>query len=480
MKLERLKKLLGSQVSVKSSEIKGLAYDSRSVKVGFVFFALPGASSDGHDYINDAIDAGAIAIVSERDIDCGLPVFVVLSSKKALALASHHFYHESSNKIKMVGVTGTNGKTTVTHLIHHVYELLEVKSGLIGTNRYVVPDAPKVTNTTPISHDLNAMLASSFDSGIRHVIMEVSSHGIKENRVDHIDFDAFVFTNLTEDHLDYHPNFDDYMWTKMRPFIALAARADAIINIDDAHGRYFCDVTKAKITTFGLSIHADFRAINIIQQIDSTTFDLFYKNQFVANVETNMFGTYNVYNVLATIAYFYTEGYQPKRLAKLFAQLPQTSGRFETFKTTTGIYVVVDYAHTPDAIRHVLKSLSTVAPRSVLTVVGAGGDRDASKRAGMGKYALAHSTHVVFTSDNPRSEDPQAIIYDMLKGSVKTNYSICIDRERAIEKALKMAKPKDVVILLGKGHEQTQTIKGETRAFCDKKVAHYWVEKLGI
>jgi len=267
------------------------------------------------------------------------------------------------------------------------------------------------------------------------------------------------------------------MWTKMRPFIALSADKTAIINLDDENGPYYCSVTIAKTLTYGLEKSADFNARNIKQNIDSTEFDLYYKGNFSCRTTIPFFGIYNVYNTLATIAYFVSEGYSPKRIAMLLKDLPPIEGRFDTFKTDSGIYVVVDYAHTPDAIKNVLKSLTAVAKGDVISVLGAGGDRDRGKRAPMGKNALAYSKHVIFTSDNPRGEEPHNIIYDMLKGSVKQNYTLCIDREIAIEKALRMAKPNDIVILLGKGHEKKQTIKGKTMPFCDKTVAQYLIQK---
>jgi UDP-N-acetylmuramoyl-L-alanyl-D-glutamate--2,6-diaminopimelate ligase len=263
----------------------------------------------------------------------------------------------------------------------------------------------------------------------------------------------------------------------MRPFIALSADKTAIINIDDKNGLYYCDVTIAKTLTYGLQESADFSARNIKQSIEFTEFDLYYKGIFSCKTVIPYFGIYNVYNMLAAIAYFVSKGYSPKRITILLKDLPPIAGRFDTFKTDSGIYVVVDYAHTPDAIENVLKSLSTVAKGDIISVLGAGGDRDRSKRAPMGKNAMAYSKHVILTSDNPRSEEPHSIIYDMLKGSVKQNYSLCIDREMAIKKALKMAKPNDIVIILGKGHEKTQTIKGKTTAFCDKTVAQYIIQK---
>ena len=479
MKLEEVKKLLNSNVHVTSQKVKGLAFDSREIHPGFIFFAIRGTTQDGHDYIEQAIEQGAIMIVTERMVKTkdSIPVVVVPNVKKALALISHRFLNKPSKKLNMVGVTGTNGKTTVTHLIHYMYQALEIPNGLIGTNSYKIPGAGKVTNTTPMSLVLNKMLAATYENDTKNVIMEVSSHGIKENRVDHIDFDTFIFTNLSEDHLDYHKNMDDYMWTKMRPFIALPAHKTAIINIDDENGPYYCDVTIAKTLTYGLQASADFSARNINQKIDTTEFDLYHKGEFSCKTVIPYFGIYNVYNTLAAIAYFVSEGYNPERVSLLLKDLPRVEGRFDTFKTTSGIYVVIDYAHTPDAVENVLKSLAAVAKGDVISVLGAGGDRDRSKRAPMGKNALAYSKHVIFTSDNPRSEEPHSIIYDMLGGSVKQNYTLCIDREIAIEKALRMAKPNDVVILLGKGHEKIQIIKGKTNPFCDKTVAQYIIQK---
>ena len=479
MKLEDVKKLLDMNMKVPALKVEGLAYDSREIRPGFIFFAINGMIHDGHDYIDHAVSQGAIMAICERKVEtkASIPVYSVPNVKKALALISHHFFNKPSESLHMVGVTGTNGKTTVTHLIYYIYQALKIDCGLIGTNAYKVPVAEKVVNTTPMSLVLNKMLASTYENDVKNVIMEVSSHGIKESRIEHINFDIFIFTNLSPDHLDYHKNMDDYMWTKMRPFIALSAAKTAIVNIDNEYSSYLCDVTIAKTLTYGLQAAADFSARNIQQDIEFTEFDLYYKGRFLCRITTLYFGIYNVYNTLAAIAYFASVGYNPKDISILLKQAPAIDGRFDTFKTNSGVYVVVDYAHTPDAVANVLKSLSAVAKGDIISVLGAGGDRDRKKRPIMGKNALAYSKHVVFTSDNPRYEEPFSIIYDMLGGNVRQNYTLCIDREIAIEKALKMAKPGDVVIILGKGHEKTQSIKGKTTVFCDKTVAKYIIQK---
>ena len=480
MRLEEIKKLLDCQLDANDVEIKGLAYDSRKVEAGFIFFAIKGETYDGHDYVEMAIKKGAVAVVGEDDLSLSVAYLMVHNAKKALARVSHYFHDKPSNEIKVVGVTGTNGKTSVTHLIHYIYNHLGVKNGLIGTNSWDVGVKKKAVNTTPMSLDLNEMLRLGIENGREFVIMEVSSHGIKENRVDLIDFDSFIYTNLSEDHLDYHKNFDDYMFTKMRPFMWFSTYDTskcAIINIDDEFGSYFVNVTNGRVLTYGLGIDADFQARNIVYGLDRTAFDLHLRGKFVCHVESPMFGKYNVYNVLAVFAYFYYDGWNCEKIALIIKGLPTVTGRFEKFTTKTGVNVIIDYAHTPDSIYQILTSLNVVARGDIITIVGAGGDRDKTKRPLMGKHALALSTHVYFTSDNPRSENPQNIIYDMIFGNIKTNYTIVIDRKDAIEKALKQANPGDLVVILGKGHEKTQTIGEVAYPFSDVDIAKQLVKE---
>ena len=483
MELIEMSKLLDRTFNGENKKILNIAYDSRQVVEGSVFFAIKGEEFDGHQYIKDAVERGAIAIVGEEEYELSIPYFRIFSAKKALALISNYFYDEPSKKLHMIGVTGTNGKTTITYLVQHVFDGLDIKSGLIGTNGWCVGLKRKATHTTPMSVDLNELLDQGVKYEIPYVVMEVSSHGIKENRVDQIDFDRFIFTNITEEHLDYHKTFEDYLFTKMRPFVQFNDYNQdkvAIINCDDDNGDYFINVTNGRMLTYGYQEKADFCAKDIDYYLDRTEFSLYVKGDFIIRMTIPLFGKYNVYNILAVLAYFYSIGYHPKEIVPILETVSGIEGRFETIKTETGVTIVIDYAHNPDAILQVLTALNVVSKGDIYTVVGAGGHRDKLKRKVMGKHAVTLSDHVIFTSDNPRDEDPMDIINDMLSDTDKKNYSIVIDRAKAIETALQEAKPNDYVVVLGKGHEKTQNINGKIIPFSDKIVVEEVIRKRGI
>ncbi|MCL1949292.1 MAG: UDP-N-acetylmuramoyl-L-alanyl-D-glutamate--2,6-diaminopimelate ligase [Turicibacter sp.] len=483
MNLSQLSQILDQPFKGADIDIAKLAYDSRKVGPGTVFFAIKGEDHDGHRYVGDAIANGAIAIVGEDAIFSEVPYFRVPSAKKALARLSDAFYGRPSKKLHLVGVTGTNGKTTITYLIRHVYLELGLTSGLIGTNEWDVVTPRPATHTTPMGLELNEMLLEGFERGVSHVAMEVSSHGIKENRVDQIDFDRFIFTNITSDHMDYHPSFEDYLFTKMRPFAQFndyGTDKAAIINYDDPYGAYFLSACNSRTLTYGLNELADFCAREIIMGMESTSFSLYVKGRFVGEVAYPLFGKYNIYNVLAVLGYFYSLGYDLMLLIPIIGKIPIVDGRSEVLETAGNRHIIIDYAHNPGAVREVLTSLKQVAGGKIITVIGAGGHRDKGKRAVMGAYALELSSHVVFTSDNPRDEDPLDIIRDLASGSALKNYDIVLDRAEAIERALMLAQNGDYVAILGKGHEKTQNINGKIIPFSDKIVVEEVIRKRGI
>ena len=483
MKLSELSRILDQPFNGADLTIKSLAYDSRKVMADTVFFAIKGEDHDGHRYVGDAINSGAVAIVGEDVVFSEVPYFRVPNAKKALARISDAFYGRPSRKIHMGGVTGTNGKTTITYIIRHVYKALGIQSGLIGTNEWEVGGKYPATHTTPMSLELNQMLADGNQAGVTHLIMEVSSHGIKENRVDQIDFDRFIFTNITSEHMDYHKTFEDYLFTKMRPFIQFSDYGTdkvAIINYDDPSGAYFLGVTGSRALTYGLNELADFSAREITLGLEETSFSLYVKGRFVGVVAYPLFGKYNIYNVLSVLAYFYSMGYGLKELIPIIGKVPIVDGRAETLVTDTQIKVIIDYAHNPGAIKEVLSSLKQVAQGKVYTVMGAGGHRDKEKRKEMGSSALELSHHVVFTSDNPRDEDPLDIIRDLTSATALKNYDIVLDRAEAIERALLLAQSGDYVAILGKGHEKTQNINGKIIPFSDKIVVEEVIRKRGI
>ena len=360
-------------------------------------------------------------------------------------------------ELNIVGIVGKNGKSTVGQILHYCYLALEIENILESATEFS-----------------NKMHAKSYEKNIKDAIIETCVCSIKGKKASYIDFNSLIFTNSSK-------NADpDEKWTMMRPFIALPLDKTAIINIDDEQGVAFCDVTVAKILTYAITEQADINARNIKMTIDKTEFDLYYQGSFAYKTEIPYFGIYNVYNALAVIAHLIGEGYDLARVAQLLPSLPQIKGNFDTLATETDVKIVVDYARTPEAVEAILKSLATVCKGNVITVIGADGNTSTTQRSVIGKNALAYSKKVIFTNDNPRTEEPQSIIYDLIKGNIKQNYRICIDREKAIEIALKMAKPKDVVILLGKGHEKTQTIGKRTNTFCDKTTAKYLAQKFEI
>ena len=484
MELIEISRLLNRKLIGENKKVVNLAYNSADVIDGSVFFAIKGSTENGHRYIEEAINKGAIAVIGEEDLpSLTVPYFKVYNTKKALALTADYFYGAPSKKLHLLGVTGTNGKTTVTSLIHDVFNQLGVKSGLIGTNGWWMGASKAATHTTPMSSDLNQLLRDGMRHQLTHVVMEVSSHGIKENRVDQIDFNRFIFTNLTEDHLDYHPTMADYAYTKMIPFIQFSDYTEdkiAIINIDDPYGVNFMNATNGKMLTYGISQAADINARDIIYGMDDTKFALYLGGQLITKLTVPIFGKYNLYNILAVLTYFHSLNYQLTEIAAILENISPIEGRFETIKTQSGITAIIDYAHNADAVYQVLTALNTVAKGDIITVLGAGGGRDKGKRKRMGRYAIKLSKQVIFTSDNPRDENPLDIVYDLIADVTHADYQIVLDREKAITKALERAKPNDYVVILGKGHEKTQNINGNVIPFSDKIVVEEVIRKRGI
>ena len=360
-------------------------------------------------------------------------------------------------RLNIIGIIGKNGKSTIAEIVRHCYSTLGIKSKLSSAEEFS-----------------EKSLDETYEKPVKDVIIEISLRAIKYKKTSYIDFDSLIFTNSGKK-ID-----PDEKWTMMRPFIALPLDKTAIINIDDAHGADFCDVTIGSTITYAINKPADIKACNIKLAIDKTEFDLHYKGSFACKIKIPYFGIYNVYNTLAAVAHLVNLGYNPEKIALLLQDLPQIEGRFDTFTTQTGIKIVVDHARTPESIGAVLKSLAIACRGSIITVVGADEATSAAERTAIGKSALAYSKQVIFTTDNPRAEEPQSIIYDITKGNIRQNYRICIDREKAIEIALKMAEQQDVVILLGKGHKKIQAIGGKTNFFCDKTTAKYLVQKFEI
>lgn len=458
--------------------IEGLAYDSRKVEPGFGFFAIRGHSSDGNDFIGKAIQSGASAIFSDKapEDSVEIPWVHVRDSRKALAEAAAAFYGKPGDDMALVGVTGTNGKTTSGFLIHHLLNAGQLRSGLLGTIFYDLGgEQVPATHTTPESLEIQSLLATMRDHGCRACTMEVSSHALDQNRTFGLSYEAAVFTNLTQDHLDYHGTMEAYFEAKVKLFqgIADSGQGSMIINSDDLWGRKL--VTRfdstSRVKTFGFGVHAMYRAINPRYDLTGTTFELSFKGRSFL-VRLPLIGDFNVYNALGAIAAAHSMGLNLRESIDQMKKAPQVPGRLERVTDRSRFQVFVDYAHTPDALVNVLRTLRGMSPTRIITVFGCGGDRDKMKRPLMARAAEQGSNICVLTSDNPRSEDPEVIMKGAAKGFARPKaHPMIVDRREAIEAALKNARAGDVVLIAGKGHEDYQEVKGVRHPFDDRRLA---------
>ncbi|MEC0242990.1 UDP-N-acetylmuramoyl-L-alanyl-D-glutamate--2,6-diaminopimelate ligase [Paenibacillus dokdonensis] len=464
--------------------ITGLQTDSRKVAPGDLFICLPGHTVDGHDYAEQAAEQGAAALVVEHQLDIDLPQVIVKDSRYAMAVIADAFFGSPSSHIKMIGVTGTNGKTTTTYLIEKMMNDHGVNTGLIGTiqMRYGGRTFP-MSGTTPEALELQRSLDDMSANGVKCCVMEVSSHALEQGRVKGTDFRTAIFTNLTQDHLDYHKTMEDYREAKGLFFSRLGnkfmhqknQRKYAVLNADDEASQYFAKVTAAEVITYGLDEKADVRASEISITAQGTHFhvDTF---QGSCDIQLRMVGKFNVYNALAAITAGLLEGLELDSIKRSLESVPGVDGRVESVDEGQPFAVIVDYAHTPDGLENVLKTVNEFAKGRVITVFGCGGDRDRTKRPIMGKIAAKYSDVVMVTSDNPRTEDPDLILKDIEAGlhedSVPSDkYQLIVDRRKAIQKAIEMASPDDVVLIAGKGHETYQDIMHVKHDFDDRVVA---------
>lgn len=478
MQLRSLLESAGIDPGPSNPEISGLCIDSRRVKPGDLFVALPGSRHNGVQFIQEAVEKGAVAVVSETEIPgLEVPLRTIPDSRRAAADLATAFYGNPSGDLKCVGITGTNGKTTTAFVAHHIFNSSGLRAGLLGTVRYVVAGSVlPASHTTPEAPEIQRLLALMRDAGERAAVLEVSSHSIVQHRVRGLEFDAAVFTNLTQDHLDYHGSMDAYFSAKAGLFEALASQTRkhgrAIINSDDRYGQRLIDSfsKKLKIITYGRNVHAEFRASGIQQSQTGTQFTLEARGKSYL-VRSPLIGLFNVYNALAALAACVTCGVDVRRAVDALAAAPQVPGRMERVPSRRNFQVFVDYAHTDDALRNALSALRELKPARLLTVFGCGGDRDSTKRPLMAAAAEELSDVVVLTSDNPRSEDPAKIIADAKKGFRRGNHEIVEDRTAAIRRAVELAAPGDIVLVAGKGHEKTQILASETVPFDDVAVA---------
>lgn len=474
---------LQAVTGVTNLDVKDIRIDSRKVTKGSVFIAIKGAVSDGHDFIATAIDKGARAIVCEvmpALLNEEVTYIQVQNSGEAVAYMAHHYYNTPSTKLKLVGVTGTNGKTTIATLLYKVFTKLGYKCGLVSTvqnqvGNIVVPS----THTTPDAICLHALLHQMVEAGCSHVFMEVSSHAIQQHRTTAVEFVGGLFSNITHDHLDYHKTFDEYIRVKKHFFDGLPAAAFAISNSDDKRGPVMLQNTHAKKYFYSLKTAAEFKGKILENSLTGLVMTVNDKE-----VHFRLIGEFNAYNILAVYGAAICLGENKDEVLTSLSMITGAEGRFDYLVSKSNVISIVDYAHTPDALVNVLSTIKKLRKgnEQVVTVVGCGGDRDKAKRPIMGEVACEYSDRVILTSDNPRSEDPLEILKDMEAslGSAAKRKSVAVaDRKEAIKMAVSVANPFDILLIAGKGHEKYQEVKGVKHPFDDKKVLGEMFELFG-
>ncbi len=463
-------------------EVKGIDSDSRNIKPQYMFIAVKGTTVDGHKFIGKAIELGATAILCEdmpEEVKEGITYITVKDSQLALGQLASAWYNYPSEKLKLVGVTGTNGKTTIATLLYKMFKIFGEKTGLLSTVcNYVGEKAVPSTHTTPDPISLNSLLNDMVEEGCTYAFMEVSSHSADQKRIGGLAFDGGIFTNLTRDHMDYHKTVDAYLKAKKSFFDSLSKNAFALTNTDDRNGEVMLQNCKARKSSYSLKSMAEFKGKIIESRIDGTTLQINNRE-----VETLFVGKFNAYNLLAVYGAACLLGKEAEEVLTVLSMLVPVSGRFQTL-SKGGVTAIVDYAHTPDAITNVLQSITEVirGKGEIISVIGAGGNRDKGKRPLMAQEAIKLSSKVILTSDNPRDEEPEQIIADMKEGlsaaQLKKTLSIT-DRREAIRLAIQLAKPGDVVLVAGKGHEDYQEIKGVKYHFDDREEIEKAFEEIG-
>ncbi len=474
---------LNAVVGSTGLEVNEIHFDSRKVVSNDVFVAIKGVSVDGHDYIATAIDKGAVAVVCEKipdQIADNVTYIEVDSSSKALAIIASNYYGVPSANLKLVGVTGTNGKTTVASLLYQLFNQAGYKTGLLSTVKILVDNLEyNATHTTPDSLTINKYLSEMNAAGVEFCFMEVSSHGIHQNRTEGLQFEGGIFTNLSHDHLDYHDTFAEYRDVKKMFFDKLPKTAFALVNVDDKNGLVMLQNTASRKYTYALKSYADYRAQILENQLNGLFLKINDKE-----VWARLIGNFNAYNLLAIYGTADLLGLESDEILRLISKLESVSGRFQYLVSEEKITAIVDYAHTPDALKNVLETINTIRTKNeeLITVVGCGGDRDKTKRPKMAHIASALSTKVIFTSDNPRSETPEVIIDDMEAGVEPQNFNktmSIVDRRQAIKTACQLAGSRDIILIAGKGHETYQEVKGVRTNFNDYKIVEEFLKQLG-
>lgn len=452
-------------------DISGVCYDSRKAKKKYLFIAIKGFKTDGIFYVEEAIKNGAVAVVADREIKeyPGITTVLVEDARATMAKIASNFYNNPTSKLTLIGVTGTNGKTSVTYMLKAILERQNNKVGLVGTIQNMIGDEviPSV-HTTPESLDLQELFSIMVNKGVKYVVMEVSSHSLALNRVDECEFDIAIFTNLSQDHLDFHQNMEEYAKTKSKLF-KMAKRA-SVINIDDKYSSMMIESSKAKVLTYGIEDFAYVMAKDIRNSLDGVKFKVQIEDK-KEEMSLKIPGLFNVYNALAAITVADFLGISLRSVREALSQVT-VKGRFEPVETGKDFYVFIDYAHTPDGIQNIMEALKEYKTGRKILLFGAGGDRDKTKRPLMGEVAGKYADFCILTSDNPRSEDPREIILQIEEGIKKTNcpYVVIENRKEAIRYALTNAQKDDVIILAGKGHETYQIIGNKVIPFDEREI----------
>jgi UDP-N-acetylmuramoyl-L-alanyl-D-glutamate--2,6-diaminopimelate ligase len=462
--------------------IEKMEFDSRKVSENDVFIAIRGTISDGHEFIETAINKGAIAIICDvfpQIIVTGITYIKVNDTNKAMAVMAANYFDNPSKKLKLIGITGTNGKTTIASLLFQLFQKAGYKTGLLSTVKIVVDtNEYKATHTTPDSISINHYLNEMVNAGVEYCFMEVSSHGIHQKRTEGLHFTGGVFTNLSHDHLDYHATFSEYRDVKKSFFDHLPKTAFALSNIDDKNGSVMMQNTNARKLTYALKSYADYKAQILENQLSGLLLKINDNEVWV-----RLIGTFNAYNLLAIYGTAIELGLESLEILRLLSELESVSGRFQYIISNGKITAIVDYAHTPDALENVLKTINDIRTKNeqLITVVGCGGDRDKTKRPIMANIASDLSDKIIITSDNPRTENPETIIEEMERGVAPQNYKktvSIIDRKQAIKAACQLAQANDIILIAGKGHETYQEINGIRHDFDDMKMVKEMLEQL--
>nr|WP_315256373.1 UDP-N-acetylmuramoyl-L-alanyl-D-glutamate--2,6-diaminopimelate ligase [uncultured Flavobacterium sp.] len=463
--------------------VNQLHFDSRKIEANDAFVAIRGTISDGHDFIEKAIGLGAIAVICDtlpENLTNGVTYVCVKDTNAALAFMAANFYDNPSNKLNLIGITGTNGKTTIASLLYQLFKKAGFKVGLLSTVKILVDNEEyKATHTTPDSITINYFLNEMIEVGVEYCFMEVSSHGIHQKRTEALHFRAGIFTNLSHDHLDYHPTFAEYRDVKKYFFDHLPNTAFALTNSDDKNGTVMLQNTSARKLTYALKTYADYKAQILENQLSGLLLKVNGNEVWV-----KLIGTFNAYNLLAIYGTAVELGLDSFEVLRLMSELESVSGRFQYIVSNTNVTAIVDYAHTPDALENVLNTINDVRTNNeqLITVVGCGGNRDTAKRPVMANIATELSDKVILTSDNPRNEEPEVIIQEMEKGVQAQNFKKVLsitDRLQAIKTACQLALPNDIILIAGKGHETYQEIKGVRHDFDDMKNVKEILEQLG-